>query len=309
MKRYIVIRIGQGIITLFILVTIIFLLARMIGNPVDMLLSKDASPKEREWMIQRLGLDRPFHVQYGEFIAGLLRGDVGDSIRFRRPVTELFFERFPNTIKLATVALAIAMVFGFSLGMVSGTHRNSPIDQLSRAVSVFGMSAPNFWIGLMLMLIFAVTLRLLPVARMGGPASYILPAFTWSFFLLAGTTRLVRSSMIEVLDSEYVKLARIKGVSPNTVVWKHCLRNALLPVFTFAGVQLASLLNGSVVIESVFAWPGVGRLIFEGITGRDYPLVQGCILIIGSMIIFINLVVDIAYAYIDPRIRVVRGKE
>ncbi len=239
----------------------------------------------------------------------LRRGDVGDSIRFSRPVGEIFFERFPNTIKLASVALAFAMVFGFTLGMASGTHRGAPIDHFSRAISVVGMSAPGFWIGLMLMLIFAVTLGIFPVARMGGPSSYVLPAFTQSFFLLAGTTRLVRSSIIEVLDSEYVKLARIKGVSPNMVVWKHCLRNAILPVFTFSGVQLAFLLNGSVVIESVFAWPGVGRLIYQGIIGRDYPLVQGCILIIGFMIIVISLAVDIAYAYIDPRIRVAGDKE
>ncbi len=183
------------------------------------------------------------------------------------------------------------------------------VRRSAKGLSVLGMSAPNFWIALMFMLIFAVSLHLLPIARMKGPASYVLPAFTWSFFLLAGTMRLVRSSMIEVLDSEYVKLARIKGVSSNVVVWKHCLRNALLPVFTFAGVQLASLLNGSVVIESVFAWPGVGRLIVQGIKGRDYPLVQGCILIVGFMIITISIVVDISYAYIDPRIRIAGGKE
>jgi peptide/nickel transport system permease protein len=309
MSRYIVMRLGQGAVALFILATLVFLLARVIGNPVDMLLPDDALPKEREAMIHKLGLDQPLYVQYGEFMGSLLRGDVGVSIAFGRPVAELFFERFPNTLRLATVAIAIALVFGFTLGMVSATHRGSPIDHFSRAVSVIGMSAPSFWVGLMLMLIFAVWLGLVPVARVGGPDSYILPGFTLSFVTLAGIARLVRSSMIDVLDSEYVKLARIKGVSPNMVVWKHCLRNALLPVATFVGLHLAFLLNGSVVIESVFAWPGVGRLVYQGITGRDYPLVQGCLLIIGFIVIAMNLAVDLLYAYIDPRIRLAGGRE
>jgi len=309
MTRYIVMRLVQGIITLFVLATLVFVLARLIGNPVDMLLPSDATLAEREFAIHRLGLDRPYYVQYGEFMGGLLRGDVGDSIKFSQPVAELFFQRFPNTLKLATVVITIAMVLGFALGMVSATHRESLVDHFSRAVSVIGMSAPAFWVGLVLMLVFAVRLDLLPVARMGGPESYILPGFTWSLFTLSGTARLVRSSMIDVLDSEYVKLAQIKGVSPSAVVWKHCLRNALLPVITFAGMQVAFLFHGSVVIESVFAWPGVGRLIYEGITGRDYPLVQGCLLIVGFIIVVINLAVDLLYAYIDPRIRYAGGKE
>ncbi len=254
-------------------------------------------------MIHRLGLDRPYLEQYLEYMSGLLTGNLGDSIKFRQPIAQLYFQSFPNTFRLAIVAITIAMVLGFTMGMVSGTHRGSRIDHLSRAISVIGMSAPAFWVGLVLMLVFAVRLEVLPVARMAGPESYILPGFTWGLYLLAGTARLVRSSMIEVLDSDFVKLARIKGVSPNAVVWKHCLRNALLPVATFAGMQVAFLFNGSVVIESVFAWPGVGRLIYQGIMGRDYPLVQGCLLITGLLIIIINLIVDLLYAYIDPRIR------
>ncbi len=309
MTRYIVMRLLQGIITLFILASVVFVLARLIGNPVDSLLPPEATPTEREVLIHKLGLDRPQIVQYGEYMWSLLRGDVGYSLVYRQSVATLFLQYFPNTLKLASLAITIAMVFGFTLGMVSGTHRGKPIDQFARAVSVIGMSAPRFWVGLMLMLVFGVQLRLLPVARMEGFASYILPAVTWSVFLLAGTTRLVRSSVINVLDTEYVKLARIKGVSERTVLWKHCLRNAILPVFTFAGVQLAYLLNGSVLIESVFAWPGVGRLIYRGIISRDYPLVQGSLLIIGFLIITISLLVDISYAYIDPRIRVTGGKD
>jgi ABC-type dipeptide/oligopeptide/nickel transport system permease component len=308
MLRYILVRIGQGIITLFVLVTLVFVLGRLIGNPVDLLIDPDATPEYREYLINKLGLDRPYYVQYVEYLSGLLQGDVGDSIAWSRPVAELFAERFPNTVKLALVAMTMAVVFGFTLGMVSGTHKGAAIDQISRAVSVIGMSAPNFWIGLMLMLIVGVQLRLLPVARMEGPASYILPALTLSFFTLAGLARLLRSTMIEVLDSEYVRLARIKGVSPNMVVWKHCMRNALIPVVTFAGIHFAAFLHGSVLVESVFAWPGVGRLIFGGISGRDYPLIQGCLLIVGAMVVVINLAVDVLYSYIDPRVRVAGGK-
>jgi ABC-type dipeptide/oligopeptide/nickel transport system permease component len=308
MTQYILTRLWQGVITLFVLATLVFLLARLTGTPVDMLLPQEYTLADREAMIQRLGLDRPLHEQYAQYMGNLLTGNVGDSMRFRRPVSELFFERFPNTLKLALFSLVIALVFGFLLGVASGTRRGSFIDAFARAISVIGMSAPSFWVGLMLMLVFAVRLDLLPVAQMRGPESYVLPGVTWSLFLLAGTASLVRSNMIEVLDSEYVKLARIKGVSENMVVWRHCLRNILIPVITFAGVQLAHLLNGSVVIESVFAWPGVGRLIYEGITARDYPLVQGCLLIVGSMIVIISLAVDLLYAYIDPRIRFGGGK-
>jgi peptide/nickel transport system permease protein len=303
MTRYVLMRLAQGVLTLFVLVTLVFVLARVIGNPVDMMLPSDATDADREWAIHVLGLDQPVEVQYVTFISGFLTGNIGDSINFNRPVMELFFERFPNTIRLAAVTLVIALVFGFGMGMVSAVRRGSAVDHLVRGLSVIGVSAPAFWVGLMLMSIFALRLNLFPVARMGGPDSYVLPAVTWSLFLLAGTARLVRSSMLEVMESEYVKLARIKGVSPNVVLWKHCLRNALLPVVTFAGMQLALLLSGSVVVESVFAWPGVGRLVYQGITGRDYPLVQGCLLLIGAVIVVINLAVDLLYAYIDPRIR------
>jgi peptide/nickel transport system permease protein len=303
MTRYILTRLWQGVVTLLVLVTAVFLLARVIGTPVDLLLPPDYSPAERAAMVHRLGLDQPVYVQYFQYMGGLLKGDFGTSFAAKRPVLDMFLEAMPNTLRLAAVTIVIALVFGFIAGVVSGTHRGSFIDQLLGALAVVGVSAPTFWIGLILILVFAVQLNLLPVARMGGPESYILPAVTWSLFMLAGTTRLVRSSMIDVLDSEFIKLARIKGVSEHMVVWKHCLRNALLPVITFTGVQIAALLNGSVVVESVFAWPGVGRLIYQGIVGRDYPLVQGCLLIGGFVVIALNLAVDLVYAVIDPRVR------
>lgn len=302
MTGQIIKRLLQGIVTLFVLASAVFVLARVIGNPVDMMLPAEATAGDREAMIQRLGLDQPYYVQYWHYLVGLVHGDLGDSIKYSQPVLRLFLQSFPNTVNLALVAMAIALVIGFAFGVVAAVYRGTFIDNLTRVLSVFGMSVPAFWAGLMLMLIFSVKLRLLPVARIEGPQSYVLPAVTWSLFLLAGIARLVRSSMIEVMDSEYVKLARIKGVSEAKIIWKHCLRNALLPVVTFTGVQLAFLLNGSVVVESVFAWPGVGRLIYSGIIGRDYPLVQGCLLIVGFMIVLINLAVDILYVYIDPRV-------
>ncbi len=307
MARYIFTRVIEGLITLYALVTAVFFLARLIGNPVDSLLGADATVEDKLELMHRLGLDRPLYEQYATYMWGLLHGNLGDSLKFGRPVTELFFQYFPNTVALTIVALIIAIVIGFALGMLSATRRGKIVDHLSQAISVLGMSAPSFWIGLMLIILFAVYLGILPVARMEGPASYVLPAFSLSFVTLAGTARLVRSSMIDVLDTEYVKLARIKGVSPTAIVWKHCLRNALLPVLTFAGLQIATLLNGSLVIESVFAWPGVGRLIYQGITSRDYPLVQGSLLIVGFIVILINLLVDISYSYVDPRIRTVSG--
>jgi peptide/nickel transport system permease protein len=194
-------RLGQGVVSLFVLGTLVFVLARLIGNPVDMMLPTETTLADREWMINKLGLDRPYYVQYGEFMWGLLRGDLGESIKFGKPVTELFLTFLPNTFRLGAVAITMAMVFGFSLGMLSAIHRGSAIDHAARAISVIGMSAPAFWVGLMLMLVFAVRLGLVPVARMGGLDSYILPGFTLSLFTLAGTARLVRSTMVEVLDS------------------------------------------------------------------------------------------------------------
>jgi ABC-type dipeptide/oligopeptide/nickel transport system permease component len=307
MARYVVSRIGQGIITFMILASLVFLLARLIGNPVDLMLSESATEKEREFLTHQLGLDRPLHIQYAAYMGELVKGNAGVSFRFSAPVMVLFSQRFPNTLKLAAVAMTIALLFGSVLGVFSATRRNTLVDHFCRVLSVAGISAPSFWVGLMLIFVLAVHFRLLPVARMGGISHYVLPGLTLSFFTLAGIARLTRSSMIEALDSEYVKLARIKGVSHNAVVWRHCLRNAVLPTFTFAGQRLAYLMGGSVVVETVFSWPGVGQLIYEGIIGRDYPLVQGCVLLLGFLIVALNLVVDIVYAYIDPRIRLAGG--
>ena len=303
MGRYIFKRAIQGIIALFVLSTLVFILARATGNPVDLLLPSDATEEDRAHVIHQLGLDKPYHIQYWEFISNALQGDMGESIKYGRSTTELFFERLPNTLKLIAVGFVFAFLIAIPLGVIAGSRRGTTIDSLARLIAVIGIAAPNFWVALVLMQIFAVQLGVLPSARMGGFDHYILPAFSMSFFVIAGMVRLLRSSMIEVLDSEFVKLARIKGVSQSMVIWKHCLRNSLVPVLTFAGMYVAILIGGAIVTESIFAWPGVGRLAYEGIMSRDYPLVQAVILMKGVLIIFINFVVDIMYSYVDPRIR------
>jgi len=306
--RYIVLRILQGFITAFVLLTLVFIFAHIIGTPIDLIVPPEASPSERAEAARKLGLDEPYTVQYAKYVGALVTGDAGDSIKFHRPVGDLFLERLPNTARLAGLALLLAVGIGVPVGVLAATRRGTMVDDIARAASVVGMSAPDFWVGVMLVFFFAVYLRILPVARMEEPTAYILPALALSFPVLAGTARLVRSSLVEVLGSEYIKLARIKGASGSAVVWKHALRNALLPVVTFLGVNLAGLVNGSVAVETVYAWPGVGRLMYEGINGKDYPLVQGLLLILGFVVIGLNLGVDILYTYIDPRIRLGRAR-
>ncbi len=303
MVRYVLNRFLQGIISLFILTIVVFILARVTGNPVDLLLPPEATLEDREIMMRQLGLDKPYPVQFYEFITSVVRGDLGESIRFGRPCFELVMERFPNTLRLIGVAFVFALAVAIPLGVVAGSHQGSLIDSAARLMAVVGIAAPSFWLGLVLMQIFAVQLEILPAARMGGINHYILPGITLSAFLIAGMTRLLRSSMVEVMDSEFVKLARIKGVSTRMVVWKHCLRNSLIPVLTFAGMYVAILIGGAVITESIFAWPGVGRLAYEGIIYRDYPLVQAVVLMKGALIIFVNFCVDVLYLYVDPRIR------
>ena len=303
MARYVLGRFFQGILTLLLLVVVVFVLTRATGNPADLFLPADATQEEREYMIRQLGLDRPYPVQFLEFMTGVLKGDLGDSIRYKRSSAGLVMERLPNSLGLIFLAMFLAFAMAIPLGVVSASRRGTLLDHSARLIAVVGITAPSFWVGLVLIQIFAVQLRMLPASRMGGLESYILPSVTMSLFVLAGMVRLLRSSMIEVLDSEFAKLARIKGVSANTVLWKHCLRNSLIPMITFAGMYFSVMIGGSVVVETIFAWPGVGRLAYEGISYRDYPLVQAVVLIKGSLIVVVNFAVDIFYSYIDPRIR------
>lgn len=303
MQRYIVQRLLQGIILLFMVAAIVFFLGRFTGNPVDLMLPEDATEEDRQDMIERLGLDGPTHTQFGIFIKNALRGDLGDSIRYRRPATEMFFSRLPNTLRLAPLVLTVALIMAIPLGILSAVRRGTIIDRLSGGVAVFGIATPNFWLGILLIYIFSVQLGWLPSARIGGWRHFILPTVTLGTFLVAGFMRLIRSSMLEVLDSEFVKLARIKGLAERIVIWKHCLRNALIPLLSLMGVFMAGSVAGAIVTETVFAWPGIGRLTYEAVIFRDYPLLQAVIIMDAILILLINLMVDILYAYIDPRIR------
>lgn len=303
LHQYILRRLLESILLLFVVALIVFALGRATGNPTDLLVPDDATEDEREMVKKALGLDRPYHVQLYIFMWGLMRGDFGDSIRYHQPARDMFFERLPNTLKLLPGAVGLAVVIAIPLGVVAAVRRGTWIDKIAGGIAVFGVATPNFWVAIIGIYIFSVWLGVLPAGRMGGPSHYVLPTFTLGTFMMAGIMRLVRSSMLDVLDTEYVKLARIKGLAESKVVWKHCLRNALIPVLTMFGVFMGLFITGAIVTETVFAWPGVGRLTFDAVIQRDYPLLQAVILLDAVLILGINLVVDILYAYINPRIR------
>ena len=303
MQRYIVHRLLQGLVLLFMVATIVFFLGRLTGNPVDLMLPEEATAEDRQAMIQALGLDGSLYEQFVIFITNAFRGDLGMSIRMRQPAVDAFFDRLPNTLAIIPWALLMAMAIGIPLGVVAALNRGNFIDRLAGGIGVLGIAMPSFWLGIILIFVFSVELGWLPSGRMGGPEHYVLPVITLGAFLVAGFMRLIRSSMLEVMDSEFVKLARIKGLSEWVVIWKHCLRNALIPVLTLWGVFVGNLITGAIVTETVFAWPGVGRLTYEAVIYRDFPLLQAVIILKAILILSINLLVDILYAYVDPRIR------
>ena len=303
MQRYVIRRLLQSVVVLVVLALVVFALARVTGNPADLLLPEDATAEDREHLLHALGLDRPVHVQLGVFLSGALRGDLGTSIRYRQPAVEVFFERLPNTLTLVPLALAASVIIAIPLGLLAAVYRGTVVDRITGTIAVLGIATPSFWLGVVLIYVFSVKLGWLPSARMGGPAHFVLPIITLSGFLVAGMTRLVRSSVLEVLDTEFVKLARIKGLPERAVIWKHCLGNALIPVVTLFGVFFALMVTGAIVTETVFAWPGVGRLTYEAVIFRDYPLLQAVILLQATIVLAVNLGVDILYAYLDPRVR------
>jgi len=304
MQRYISRRLIQMIIALFLMSVIVFLLGRLTGDPVSMLLSQYSTEEDRVRITEQLGLTKPILEQYGIFVFNALKGDLGKSVAGdNRPALALILERFPASLKLALVALIISTLIGIPLGVLSAVKRGSFLDASARLLALLGQSLPAFWLGIVLMYFFSVKLRLLPTSGYGGLQHFILPAATMGLFTVAAVTRLTRSSMLEVLDSEYIKLARIKGVSETIVIWKHALRNSLMPVITFMGTFFATMITGAVVIETVFSWPGIGRLAYESISNRDFPVMQAVILFMTTLYILANLIVDILYAWVDPRIR------
>lgn len=303
MQRYILMRVLQALVTLFFVSMLIFGLARLTGDPLDVMLPMEASAEDYARARKHLGLDKPLPVQYAIYISQAITGDLGTSLRGKIPVSQLLMERLPNSLRLAGFSISIAMSLALFLGVAAAVKKGSFIDTISRILAVSGMSIPIFWLAIMAVLLFSVHLNLLPSSRAGGIEHYILPAFVLGWSFSAPLMRLLRSSMLEVLDSEYVKLARVKGVSERGVIWWHALRNALIPVVTFAGFYLGLLIGGVVVTETVFAWPGLGLLAYEAVLWRDYPVIQGVVLFITTSVLSINLCVDILYAYLDPRIR------
>ena len=283
---------------------IVFSLARISGNPMDVLLPEDATVQDFEIMTERWGLDKPLHMQYLVYVGNVLRGDFGTSIKWPgRSTRDLILARLPATLELSFLALIVAALLALPLGVMVAVKKDTGVDYAGKVVALLGQAAPSFWVGIVLIWIFAVTLEWLPASGREGLTSLILPAFALGWFQVAAVMRLTRSSMLEVLDSEYVKLARIKGIPNWKVIWKHCLRNAAIAPLTYFGFILGGFLTGSVVIETVFAWPGVGLLAIDALRARDFQVVQSVVLFFGVVYIASNLLVDILYAYLDPRIR------
>jgi ABC-type dipeptide/oligopeptide/nickel transport system permease component len=303
MQRYIVMRFLQSLLALVILSVLIFLLARATGDPLMLILPMQASEEDYANARRILGLDKPLPVQYGMFIAKALRGDFGTSLRARKPVKELLLERLPNSVKLAGFSLLVSLAVAFPLGVVAAVKKGTGIDTAANVIAVLGQSLPAFWVGILLIELVAGRWQILPAGGTGGFSHYILPGFTLGWFVVAGMMRLLRSSMLDVLDSEFIKMARVKGVPERWVVWKHALRNALIPVVTFGAIYFAIIVTTAIVVETVFAWPGMGRLTYEAITSRDFPVIQAVVLTTAVIVIVVNLGVDILYAYLDPRIR------
>jgi peptide/nickel transport system permease protein len=303
--RYFVLRrLAEMALALLVMSLIVFLLARALGDPVTLLLSEFATEADREALTRELGLDRSLPVQYLTFLSDTLRGDFGNSVMgARQPVLGIILERLPASLWLASVALVLSVLVGLPMGVAAAVRRGTWLDAGVRLVALVGQAVPIFWLGIVLMFVFGVQLGWLPTSGYGGARHFVLPAVTMALFTLAAVARLTRVSMLEALDSEYVRLARIKGLPERTVIFKHALSNSLVPVLTYMGAFFATMITGAVVIETVFGWPGIGRLAYEAILARDYPLMQGVVLVTTALFMFANMLVDVAHAWIDPRVR------
>jgi peptide/nickel transport system permease protein len=304
MKTFLLRRLGLLVFVVFMVSTLVFFFIHFIpGDPVEIMLGETAQASDMDELRHELGLDRPLLAQYGRFLTGLVHGDLGKSLRYDAPVIDMVLSRLPATIQLAVSAIIIAILIALPAGIISAVRPYSAFDHTSMFVSLLGVSMPTFWLGPLLILLFAVQLDWLPVSGREGPASLVLPALTLGAALAAILSRMTRSAMLEVIHEEYMTAGRAKGLSEKVVILKHGLRNALIPILTVLGLQIGALLSGAVVTEKVFAWPGIGRLLVDGIEARDYPLVQGCVLTISLSYVLVNLAIDLLYAAVDPRIR------
>jgi len=304
MPVFILSRLLSAVLVLLGVSCLVFLLIHLVpGDPVEVMLGEAAQPADREALRHALGLDQSIWLQLVHYFEGLLRLDLGASLQSKRPIVDLLAERIPATAELAVAALAVAVVIAFPLGVLAAVRKDTPWDYGAMSVSLLGVSIPNFWLGPILILVFAVGLGWLPVSGREGPASLVLPAITLGTALAAVLSRMVRSALLEVLNEDYVRTARAKGLPERTVILHHALRNALLPVVTVLGLQLGVLLGGAVVTEMVFSWPGLGELTIQSIQRRDYPVVQACVLLISASYVVVNTLTDLVYGWLDPRVR------
>lgn len=309
MTRFILNRAFYSLITLWLLVTIVFGVVRFTGDPTTML--EEVGDKAYVAQLrEQWGLDRPYYVQYGKYMWGLLRGDFGNSFQKSLAVRDIYFERLPNSLKLGFAAFIISIVLGVPLGILSAMKVQTWWDNFGKVFAILGLSVPNFFIGLMLIVFFGVHLGWLPILGKGDSfwdwQHLIMPAFALGWYFSGNMVRITRSSMLEVMGSDYIKLVRLKGVPEWVVMAKHALKNAMIPIMTLAGLNLVIMVNVAIAIEVVFNWPGVGQLLFDGMSNRDFPMVQGVVLMGGMMIVVLNFAIDILYAYVDPRIRLSR---
>lgn len=304
MANYIRRRLLQSVIVVFGVSVLVFFLLRLApGDPVLMLLAESAGPEQIAEARAKWGLDKPIYVQYGVFLSRAVRGDLGNSLFFQQPALEVLMERMPATLQLSAVALFFSLSIAIPVGLLSALKRDTIWDYLGTNLAMLGQALPPYWLGIMLILIFSVALGWFPTSGRGTWKHLVLPAITLGSVLMALITRLVRSGMLDVLSEDYVRTARAKGLPERTVIIRHALRNILIPLVTVIGLQLGALFGGAVITESIFAWPGVGRLALQAISARDYPLVQASVLVISVVYVFLNLAVDLIYVYLDPRIR------
>ena len=303
MQTFLIRRLIAGLVVIVLVSFLVFSLSRLAGDPRLLYTDGYTTADSFEELGRQLGLDKPFVVQYVLWISGTVRGDFGVSLYSRTSAINVIKERIPATLELSAGALVFALITGIPLGVMSAVKRGTIWDYVGRTFALFGQALPAFWLGIMLVLIFSVQLDLLPTSRRGDWSHYVLPSVTLGWVASAGFLRLVRSAMLEILDSEYVKFARAKGVNHQKVIWKHALRNALIPPLTYAGVLMGAFLTGAVVIETVFGWPGLGSLAVKAVLNNDFPVMTGVVMIFAAIYVAANFLVDILYAYIDPRIR------
>lgn len=304
MRAYLVRRVWQSAVTLVGVSVLVFLILRVIpGDPAKMLLPEGAPQSAIEELTRHLGLREPLYVQYGIFLRSVFRGDFGESFQYRSPALTVVVERLPATIHLTLAAMALTVAFGVSIGIVAAVRQGTGYDYAGTVLAVLGQSLPNFWLGIMFILLFGVTLRWLPTSGFQGWQHLVLPSVTLAAFPTALVARLTRSSMLEILNRDYIRTGRAKGLAERIVVLRHALRNATIPVLTVIGLQIGTLLGGAVITESIFAWPGMGKLVVDAIFFRDFPVVQTILILSATIFVVINLLVDVLYTFIDPRIR------